>query len=106
MFAPLNYQSSCSTIPHFTSDPNQQLFFFNPEGEGLSALQLLDTPKEQRNYIDIGCYMRVRVEEEVFSDDEPGPPQASEGVAVVRERINPPYSITVRPVAIIPAPRP
>ena len=50
--------------------------------------------------------MRVRVEEEVFSDDEPGPPQASEGVAVVRERINPPYSITVRPIAIIPAPRP
>ena len=48
-----------------TSDPNHQLFF-NPEREGLSALEPLDTPKEQRNYIDIGCYMRVRVEQEVF----------------------------------------
>lgn len=93
-------QFSCSI-----SDPNQQLFFFNPEGEGLSALELLDTPREQRNYIDIGCYMRVRVEQEVFSDDEPGPPEASEGVALVKERTKPPYSITVRPVvtnAILP----
>lgn len=77
------------------SDPNQQLFFFNPEGEGLSALELLDTPKEQRNYISIGCYMRVRVEQEIFSDDEPGPPEASEGVALVKERSKAPYSITV-----------
>lgn len=82
------------------SDPNQQLFFFNPEGEGLSALELLDTPKEQRNYVDIGCYMRVRVEQEAFSDDEHGPPEASEGVALVKERMKPPYSIMVRGVII------
>jgi hypothetical protein len=71
------------------------LFFFNPEGEGLSPLELLDTPKEQRNYIDTGCFMRIRVEVELFSDDEPGPPEASEGVAIVKERSKPPYSIQV-----------
>lgn len=86
---------SSNTMAVLRSDPNQQLFFFNPEGEGMSALELLDTPKEQRNYIDIGCYMRVRVEQESFSDEEPGPPEAVEGIARVRERTKAPYSIVV-----------
>lgn len=39
--------------------------------------------------------MRVRVEQEVFADDEPGPPEAVEGIARVKERTKAPYSITV-----------
>lgn len=30
--------------------------------------------------------MRIRVESEGFTDDEPGPPEAVEGIAVVRDR--------------------
>ncbi|KAF8308349.1 hypothetical protein DL93DRAFT_2126859 [Clavulina sp. PMI_390] len=83
-----------SLPPGSAFDPNQQLFFFHPEGEELSATELLDTPKEQRNYIHPGVYMRVRIQQELFSDDEPGPPEAVEGAEVVKERAKPPYSIT------------
>lgn len=45
--------------------------------------------------------MRVRVEQEIFSDDEPGPPEASEGVALVKERSKAPYSITVSSLSFV-----
>ena len=46
-------------------------------------------------YIDTGEVVRVRIEGEMFFDDEPGPPKAAEGVLTRAERRRPPYNITV-----------
>ena len=84
-------------IAHGThSDPNERAHFWLMGAEpGASTHELLDSPTEERMYIDTGEVLRVRVEIDEFYDDEPGPPKASEGVRVVVERRRPPYKITV-----------
>ena len=44
-------------------------------------------------YIELHDTLRVRVESDAFYDDEPGPPKATEGVAMQRERKRSPYTV-------------
>ncbi|KZS94412.1 hypothetical protein SISNIDRAFT_473907 [Sistotremastrum niveocremeum HHB9708] len=74
-------------------DVRERAHFWIPEGGDTPAAELLDTPTENRMYIDQGEIMRVRVETDEFYDDEPGPPKAAEGVQVKRELRRSPYSI-------------
>lgn len=90
-------------------DPVDRAHFWlaNPpegiDGEDLTLHQLLDTPKDERMYIDTGDTVRVRVESDEFYDDEPGPVRkpelnaipnpVSDAARVLSKR--PPYTITV-----------
>ncbi|KAH9912411.1 uncharacterized protein BXZ73DRAFT_82337 [Epithele typhae] len=47
-----------------------------------------------RIYIDAGNVLRVRFEGDEFHEDEPGPPEAHEGVQQAREMRRSPYTIT------------
>lgn len=78
------------------SDVRERAHFWIPDGGETPAAELLDTPTENRMYIDQGEIVRVRVEADEFYDDEPGPPKATEGVQVKRELRRSPYSIIVR----------
>jgi len=93
MYVPLAYLPQPSAF-----DSSERAHFWLPtsgdDAENASA-DLLDSPKDARMYIDAGEVLRVRVESDVFCDDEPGPPRAGEGgVAAppVRER-RAPYSV-------------
>ncbi|KZV64667.1 polymerase III polypeptide H [Peniophora sp. CONT] len=90
MYIPARYLPQPSAF-----DPNERAHFWLMGAEpGASTHELLDSPTEERMYIDPGEVLRVRVEIDEFYDDEPGPPKASEGVRVVVERRRPPYKIT------------
>lgn len=91
---PKHTYSRADTSSH--SDPNEQQYFWNPQAEGSSATELLDTPIDERNYIEPGGLIRVRVDSDEFHDDEPGPPRAIEGVSVEDHSRRPPYQIYVR----------
>ncbi|KAI0270077.1 RNA polymerase III, subunit Rpc25, partial [Russula aff. rugulosa BPL654] len=77
-------QFSCTIY----SDPNERAYFWLPSSEATSTHQLLDSPEEERLYIDQGEIVRVRVERDEFCDDEPGPPKATERVR------RSPYTVT------------
>ncbi|TFK48464.1 hypothetical protein OE88DRAFT_1684513 [Heliocybe sulcata] len=79
-------------------DPNERAHFWLPEAatedaSAPSTHELLDSPTTSRMYIDKGEVLRVRVEMDEFYDDEPGPPKATEGVRIERER-RAPYTVT------------
>jgi len=75
-------------------DAEEQHFFWNPNVEGMSSLELLDTPVSERNYIETGEHVRVRVESDEFHDDEPGPPKMmSDGVMSTRDGKRAPYTV-------------
>ena len=65
--------------------------------EESTRLELLDGDKEDRFYIDPGNLIRFRIESDQFTDEEPGPPKALEGVRLelVKEAKRPLYSIIV-----------
>lgn len=77
------------------SDPNERAHFWLPDSEAKTPHELLESATADRMYIDQGEVVRVRVEADEFYDDEPGPPKASEGVAVKREARRAPYSMIV-----------
>lgn len=83
-------------VPAFLSDPNERAHFWLPGSEAKTAHELLDSPTDDRMYIDAGEIVRVRVEADEFYDDEPGPPKATEGVQQMHlENRRAPYTITV-----------
>lgn len=78
------------------SDPNEKTHFWvasRAEDEPTEA-ELLDSELTDRLYIDRGETVRVRVEDDEFHDDEPGPPKSVDGVWAKKPR-RPPYEITV-----------
>ncbi|KDQ19103.1 hypothetical protein BOTBODRAFT_63227 [Botryobasidium botryosum FD-172 SS1] len=79
-------------LPHpHAFDPNDRQHFWVPDR---TTEELLDEPLPQRNYLEAGEYIRVRVESDEFYDDEPGPPKVIEGVAVQDDTYRrPPYRI-------------
>jgi len=90
MYIPLIYLPEPSAF-----DPNERSYFWLAGSEATSAHELLDSPVNERMYIDAGDIVRVRVEADEFYDDEPGPPKATEGVQQVRtEGRRAPYTIT------------
>lgn len=84
-------------LPHPSAfDPNERAFFWLPEAaEEEGHVEMLDSDKETRMYIDTGEIVRVRVESDEFFDDEPGPPQVTEGIQVKKEPRRSPYRIVV-----------
>ncbi|KAJ2929419.1 hypothetical protein H1R20_g7681, partial [Candolleomyces eurysporus] len=78
-------------------DPNERAHFWLPESPLTSTTDLLDTPTSERMYIDTNEVVRVRVEQDEFYDDEPGPIKVVEGVIQEAEKglasKRPPYSI-------------
>ncbi|KAF8885424.1 RNA polymerase III subunit Rpc25-domain-containing protein [Mucidula mucida] len=76
-------------------DSNERAFFWvaNAETELTTSTELLDTDLASRMYIDTGEVVRVRVENDEFHDDEPGPPQMTEGIQVKKEPRRAPYQI-------------
>ncbi|KAI6023830.1 hypothetical protein PISMIDRAFT_678782 [Pisolithus microcarpus 441] len=89
IYVPLGYLPQPSAF-----DPNERSHFWLPDSEATSAHELLESPTAERMYVDQGDIVRVRVEADEFYDDEPGPPKATEGVAVKREARRSPYTIT------------
>lgn len=84
-------------ISIYVSDPNERAHFWLPGSEAKTSHELLDSPTDDRMYIDAGEIVRVRVEADEFYDDEPGPPKATEGVQQLHlENRRAPYTITVR----------
>ncbi|KAJ2913672.1 hypothetical protein MD484_g6738, partial [Candolleomyces efflorescens] len=61
-------------------DPNERAHFWLPDSPLTSTSDLLDTPTSERMYIDTNEVVRVRVEQDEFYDDEPGPAKVVEGV--------------------------
>jgi DNA-directed RNA polymerase III subunit RPC8 len=55
---------------------------------------MLDAPISERMYIDQNEVVRVRVEQDEFFDDEPGPTKFVEGVIQERANARAPYTIT------------
>jgi len=47
----------------------------------------------ERNYIEAGEYVRVRVESDEFHDDEPGPPKMVDGVMRTKDGKRAPYAV-------------
>ncbi|KAH9832512.1 polymerase III polypeptide H [Rhodofomes roseus] len=88
MYIPLVYLPEPSAF-----DPNERAHFWLPNSEATSAHELLDSPTTERMYIDTGEIVRVRIEDDEFYDDEPGPPKATEGVQQAREHRRSPYTI-------------
>lgn len=88
IYVPLAYLPQPSAF-----DPNERAHFWLPDSEATTPHELLESATTDRMYIDQGEVVRVRVEADEFYDDEPGPPKASEGVAVKREARRAPYSI-------------
>ncbi|KAF5340999.1 hypothetical protein D9611_006094 [Ephemerocybe angulata] len=74
-------------------DPNERAHFWLPGSELTTATELLDTPTSERMYIDQGDVVRVRVEQDEFCDDEPGPVKVVEGVVQEKARGRPPYTV-------------
>ncbi|KAJ2913159.1 hypothetical protein MD484_g7259, partial [Candolleomyces efflorescens] len=76
LFSPTHF-----LIPYTSlSDPNERAHFWLPDSPLTSASDLLDTPTAERMYIDTNEVVRVRVEQDEFYDDEPGPTKVVEGV--------------------------
>ncbi|EGN96884.1 hypothetical protein SERLA73DRAFT_185115 [Serpula lacrymans var. lacrymans S7.3] len=88
MYIPLSYLPQPSAL-----DSNERAHFWLPDSEATTPHELLESITTDRMYIDQGEIVRVRVEADEFYDDEPGPPKASEGVAVKREVRRAPYSV-------------
>ncbi|KAI6006688.1 RNA polymerase Rpb7 [Pisolithus orientalis] len=88
------YVPSTPTLTASYSDPNERAHFWLPDSEATTAHELLESLTAERMYVDQGDIVRVRVEADEFYDDEPGPPKATDGVAVKREARRPPYTIT------------
>lgn len=88
IYIPLAYLPQPSAF-----DPNERAHFWLPDSEAKTPHELLESATADRMYIDQGEVVRVRVEADEFYDDEPGPPKASEGVAVKREARRAPYSM-------------
>lgn len=61
----------------------------------MSEEEMLETDVTQRLYIDKGEVVRVRVEEDKFHDDEPGPPKAVDGTYIKPKMQRPHYEIIV-----------
>ncbi|TFK20256.1 hypothetical protein FA15DRAFT_625685 [Coprinopsis marcescibilis] len=74
-------------------DPNERAHFWLPDSDLTTTTELLDTPTSDRMYIDQNEVVRVRVEQDEFFDDEPGPVKVVEGVVQERTRARPPYTI-------------
>jgi len=85
-----------SLLPHpHAYDPNEKTHFWlasQAEGETTEA-ELLDSDLTDRLYIDRGEVVRVRVEDDEFHDDEPGPPKAVDGFWTTKKK-RPPYEVT------------
>ncbi|KAF8329381.1 RNA polymerase III subunit Rpc25-domain-containing protein [Cantharellus anzutake] len=81
MIIPPSYLPSPSAF-----DAEEQHFFWNPTAEGVSSLELLDTPVSERNYIETG-------KSDEFHDDEPGPPKMIDGVISTKEGRRAPYTV-------------
>ncbi|KAF9070361.1 polymerase III polypeptide H [Rhodocollybia butyracea] len=64
-------------------DPNQTEYFWIPDCELTMRHEMLETPIADRTYFEKGDVVRLRVEGDEFTDDEPGPPKAQDGVAIV-----------------------
>jgi len=92
IFIPAQYLPQPSAF-----DPNERSHFWIPDSPLSSPSELLDTPSASRMYIDQSEILRVRVEADLFCDDEPGPPRVGEGVGVgvgEKERKRPVYRVT------------
>ncbi|KAG8930599.1 DNA-directed RNA polymerase III subunit rpc25 [Tulasnella sp. 408] len=77
-----------------SNDPNENAHFTlsgaDPE---MSEEEMLETDVTQRLYIDKGEVVRIRVEEDKFHDDEPGPPKAVDGTYIKPKMQRPHYEI-------------
>ncbi|GJJ11188.1 hypothetical protein Clacol_005420 [Clathrus columnatus] len=89
LYIPLNYLPQPSAF-----DPNEQAFFWLPDSELTSTIEMLDTPLTSRMYIDRNEPIRIRIESDEFFDDEPGPTKAAEGVLVQKPLRRSPYQVT------------
>ncbi|KAG9031868.1 DNA-directed RNA polymerase III subunit rpc25 [Tulasnella sp. JGI-2019a] len=87
-----------SLLPHpHAYDPNEKTHFWlasEAETEPTEA-EMLDSELTDRLYLDCGEIVRVRVENDEFYDDEPGPPMAVNGVYTRAKAKRPHYEITV-----------
>ncbi|KAH9912400.1 polymerase III polypeptide H [Epithele typhae] len=87
------------------SDPKERPHFWLPGSETTSSHEPLGSPLADRIYIDAGYVLRVRVEADGFHDDEPGPPEAHEGIQRAHEVRRSPYTTTVSAFAASPCRR-
>jgi len=78
------------------SDPNEKAHFWLSRlaDEEPTAAELLDSDVNDRLYFLKNEAVRVRVEDDEFHDDEPGPPMAVDGVYTKAKAKRPPYEIT------------
>lgn len=74
-------------------DPNERAHFWLPNSPLTTTHELLDSPTSERMYIDASDIVRVRVEQDEFCDDEPGPVKVVEGVVQEKARGRAPYSV-------------
>ncbi|CAG7847507.1 DNA-directed RNA polymerase III subunit rpc8 Short=RNA polymerase III subunit C8; AltName: Full=RNA polymerase III subunit C25 [Serendipita indica DSM 11827] len=76
-------------------DSSRQKFFWAAQMEpDTKRTELMDSPFQERLYIELDAPIRFRVEGDEFYDDEPGPPKAAQGAKydlTVSKR--PPYRI-------------
>ncbi|KDR81110.1 hypothetical protein GALMADRAFT_241705 [Galerina marginata CBS 339.88] len=77
LFIPAQYLPKPSAF-----DPTERSHFWIPDSPLTTPSELLATPKEGRLYIEPAETLRVRVEKDVFCDDEPGPPRVMDGAAL------------------------
>ncbi|KAG8878043.1 DNA-directed RNA polymerase III subunit rpc25 [Tulasnella sp. 331] len=86
-----------SLLPHpHAYDPNEKTHFWlasEAEAEPTET-EMLDSELTDRLYLDRGEIVRVRIEDDEFHDDEPGPPKAVDGVYTRAKARRPPYEIT------------
>ncbi|EAU81149.1 polymerase III polypeptide H [Coprinopsis cinerea okayama7 len=75
-------------------DRHERAYFWLPDSPLTDSNDLLNTPTSERMYIDQNEVVRVRVEQDEFFDDEPGPVKVVEGVVQERVTSRPPYTIT------------
>ncbi|KAG9047525.1 DNA-directed RNA polymerase III subunit rpc25 [Tulasnella sp. UAMH 9824] len=92
-FHDISVPFSLIPAPH-AYDPNENAHFTlsgaDPE---MSEEEMLETDVTQRLYIDKGEVVRIRVEEDKFHDDEPGPPKAVDGTYIKPKMQRPHYEI-------------
>ncbi|KAF7317815.1 hypothetical protein MKEN_00869400 [Mycena kentingensis (nom. inval.)] len=66
-------------------DPNEPAHLWLASNPDINSSEVLDTPIDERMWIDKGEVVRIRVESDEFSDNEPGPVKMADGIQVVRD---------------------
>ncbi|KAF7317808.1 Sialidase domain-containing protein [Mycena kentingensis (nom. inval.)] len=74
-------------------DPNERAHFRLASNPDINPSEMLDTPIDERMWIDKGEVVRIRVESDEFYDDEPGPVKMADGVQVIRDLPTAPFTI-------------